>query len=295
MLYFVCFYGKNEFNYPQETLSDLQTITNCNLNLVRYSMNRIDKLFRQKTGNILSVYFTAGYPKLDSTVGIIKALENAGADMIEIGIPFSDPMADGPVIQRSNERALKNGMTLNLLFDQLNNIRDEVKIPLLLMGYLNPVIQFGVENFCLKCSETGIDGIIIPDLPPLIYSEQYFSVFNHYDLYNILLVSPQSSDERIFAIDKISRGFIYIVSSSSITGTKDKFTDTQISYFRRIQEMNLKNPGLIGFGISNRETFVVAGQYSRGGIIGSAFVKVIGQEGNLNENVSQFISNLKEK
>jgi tryptophan synthase alpha chain len=258
-------------------------------------MNRIDKLFRQKTGNILSVYFTAGYPKLDSTVGIIKALENAGADMIEIGIPFSDPMADGPVIQRSNERALKNGMTLNLLFDQLNNIRDEVKIPLLLMGYLNPVIQFGVENFCLKCSETGIDGIIIPDLPPLIYSEQYFSVFNHYDLYNILLVSPQSSDERIFAIDKISRGFIYIVSSSSITGTKDKFTDTQISYFRRIQEMNLKNPGLIGFGISNRETFVVAGQYSRGGIIGSAFVKVIGQEGNLNENVSQFISNLKEK
>jgi tryptophan synthase alpha chain len=253
-------------------------------------MNRIDKLFKDKKGIILSVYFTAGYPHLDSTEGIVRTLEDAGVDMVEIGIPFSDPMADGPVIQRSNEKALRNGMSLKLLFNQLKNIRQEVKIPLLLMGYLNPVIQFGVEDFCAKCVETGIDGVILPDLPPLVYTEEYLSIFNKYNIYNILLISPQSSAARIIAIDKISRGFIYMVSSSSVTGTKANFSDDQILYFKRVSEMKLRNHCLIGFGISNRETFMDAAKYARGGIIGSAFVKILGKDGNFIKNISEFIT-----
>ena len=252
-------------------------------------MNRIDKLLKEKTTNILSVYFTAGYPSLDSTSGIIRSLASAGADMIEIGMPFSDPMADGPVIQRSNEKALQNGMTLKLLFRQLSNIRKKVKIPLLLMGYLNPVLQFGVGNFCRKCMESGIDGVILPDLPPLVYTEQYLPIFKKFNLYNILLITPQSDNERIKTIDKISRGFIYMVSSSSVTGIKGTFSEDQISYFKRISEMNLKNPCLIGFGISNQETFKMANRYASGGIIGSAFVKMLGQPGNEVEKITQFV------
>ena len=256
-------------------------------------MNRIDKLFREKKGTILSVYFTAGYPRLDSTAGIIGALAEAGADMIEIGMPFSDPVADGPVIQHSSEKALRNGMNLKLLFDQLTEIRHEVKIPLLLMGYLNPVMQFGVENFCRECTRTGIDGVILPDLPPIVYREEYFSIFNMYNLYNILLISPQSSVERITAIDKISRGFVYMVSSSSVTGSKGNFSDDQISYFKRVGEMKLRNPVLIGFGISNHETFINAGKFARGVIIGSAFVNILEQDGNDFENINQFIKEIK--
>jgi tryptophan synthase alpha chain len=256
-------------------------------------MNRIDKLFREKKGTILSVYFTAGYPRLDSTAGIIEALADAGADMIEIGMPFSDPVADGPVIQYSSEMALRNGMNLKLLFDQLSEIRDDVKIPLLLMGYLNPVMQFGVENFCRECTRTGIDGVILPDLPPIVYKEEYFSIFNVYNLYNILLISPQSSVERITAIDKISRGFVYMVSSSSVTGSKGNFSDDQISYFKRVSEMKLRNPVLIGFGISNHETFIDAGKFARGGIIGSAFVNILEQDGNDFENINQFIKEIR--
>ena len=256
-------------------------------------MNRIDKLFREKKGTILSVYFTAGYPRLDSTAGIIGALTEAGADMIEIGMPFSDPVADGPVIQHSSEKALRNGMNLKLLFDQLTEIRHEVKIPLLLMGYLNPVMQFGVENFCRECTRTGIDGVILPDLPPIVYKEEYFSIFNVYNIYNILLISPQSSVERITAIDKISRGFVYMVSSSSVTGSKGNFSDDQISYFKRVGEMKLRNPVLIGFGISNHETFINAGKFARGGIIGSAFVNILEQDGNDFENINQFIKEIR--
>jgi tryptophan synthase alpha chain len=256
-------------------------------------MNRIDKLFKEKKTNILSVYFTAGYPNLDSTTVIIKALENAGADMIEIGMPFSDPMADGPVIQHSNEQALKNGMSLKLLFSQLSGIRKEVKIPLLLMGYLNPVIQFGIANFCAECSSVGIDGVILPDLPPQNFVEEYFSIFDKYDLYNILLISPQSSAERIYTIDKISRGFIYMVSSSSVTGTKNDFSEEQVAYFKRVQNMNLDNPCLIGFGISNRETYNKAGKYARGAIIGSAFVKSLGKDDKVIENIGRFIRKIR--
>jgi tryptophan synthase alpha chain len=256
-------------------------------------MNRIDKLFEEKKTDILSVYFTAGYPALDSTTLILTALENAGADMIEIGIPFSDPMADGPVIQHSNEQALKNGMSLKVLFSQLSDIRKFVKIPLLLMGYLNPVIQYGIENFCAECKRIGIDGVILPDLPPQIFAEEYLSIFDKYDLYNILLISPQSSADRISAIDKISRGFIYMVSSSSVTGTKNDFNDEQVEYFKRVQEMNLDNPCLIGFGISNRETFKKASLYAGGAIIGSAFVKTLSKDDKFIENISQFIRKIR--
>ncbi len=256
-------------------------------------MNRIDKLFKEKTKNILSVYFTAGYPHLDSTTIIIKALAEAGADMIEIGMPFSDPMADGPIIQHSNKVALDNGMSIRLLFNQLTDIRKDVEIPLLLMGYLNPVIQFGMENFCKECSRIGIDGVILPDLPPLVYRDRFLPCFEKSDLHNILLITPQSDKERIRTIDKISRGFIYMVSSSSVTGIKGNFSEEQISYFKRVSEMNLKNPCLIGFGISDQEAFKMACKYAAGGIIGSAFVKILGQDGSVSENINQFIKRIK--
>jgi tryptophan synthase alpha chain len=256
-------------------------------------MNRIDKLFKEKQNDILSVYFTAGYPLLDSTTGIIKALEDAGTDIVEIGIPFSDPMADGPVIQRSNEIALKNGMSLKLLFSQLYNIRKKVKIPLLLMGYINPVMQFGFENFCRQCMENGIDGVIIPDMPPIVYLEEYHSVFEKYNLYNILLISPLSDDNRIRTIDEISRGFIYMVSSSSVTGAKGSFSDVQLSYFNRVKDLKLNNPVMVGFGISNHLTFINACEYGRGGIIGSAFIKILGEEGNLAEKIGQFFGEIR--
>jgi tryptophan synthase alpha chain len=253
-------------------------------------MNRIDKLFKEKNNNILSVYFTAGYPHIDSTVEIIKQLSDSGADMIEIGIPFSDPMADGPVIQKSNQKALKNGMNLKLLFSQLKNIRKDVNVPLILMGYLNPVIQFGMENFCRISEESGIDGVILPDLPPLVFTEEYSDIFNKYNLYNILLVSPQSSPERISLIDSISKGFIYIVSSSSVTGKKGAFSEEQITYFNRVKDMALKNPCMIGFGISDREAFLTAGKYARGGIIGSAFLNSLSQSGSSESIISEFIN-----
>lgn len=252
-------------------------------------MNRIDKLFSVKNNNILSVYFTAGYPQLESTADIIRHLSDAGADMIEIGIPFSDPMADGPVIQKSNQAALQNGMSLRLLFNQLKDIRKDTQIPLILMGYLNPMIQFGVEKFCGICEETGIDGVILPDLPPQVYTEKYSVEFNIRNLYNILLISPQSTPDRITMIDNISRGFIYMVSSSSVTGSRGAFSEEQISYFKRVSEMRLKNPCLIGFGISDREGFLAAGKYARGGIIGSAFLNVLSQNGSSETIISEFV------
>jgi tryptophan synthase alpha chain len=256
-------------------------------------MNRIDNIFNEKNGNILSVFYTAGFPVLDSTVRIAKALEESGADMIEIGMPFSDPMADGPVIQHSNDVALRNGMSLRLLFEQLENLRNEVSMPVLLMGYLNPVVQFGVENFCRRCSEAGIDGVILPDLPPDIYNAEYRETFDKYNLCNILLVTPQSSEERISEIDSISRGFIYMVSSSAVTGGRKNFSDVQLSYFKRVREMDLRNPRLIGFGISDHKTFSDACRYAGGGIIGSAFVKLLGLEGDSKEGISQFVTSLR--
>ena len=255
-------------------------------------MNRVDELFRTNRKKILSVFFTAGYPSIDSTAEIIRDLARAGVDMIEIGMPFSDPIADGPVIQRSSEKALLNGMSVKQLFDQLTDIRKTVTIPLLLMGYINPVLKFGVENFCNKCTEIGIDGIIIPDLPPEIYLNQYSGIFEKKDLINIFLITPQTDDERIRWIDSISRGFLYLVSSHSITGMKGNFTEEQLSYFRRISKMNLKNPGIIGFGISDKKTFKSACDMADGAIIGSAFVKMLTETGGGFENIKKFVDDL---
>jgi tryptophan synthase alpha chain len=252
-------------------------------------MNRVDKLFKSRQKDILSVYFTAGYPSVDSTAGIIENLALAGVDMIEIGMPFSDPLADGPVIQRSSEVALKNGMNMKLLFKQLENIRDRVSVPLLLMGYLNPVVKFGMENFCHHCIYAGIDGVIIPDLPPEVYTAQYSILFEKNDLRNIFLIAPGSDNERVRTIDRMSRGFIYMVSSSSTTGMKGSFSREQKEYFKRIRELNLSNPLLIGFGISGNEAFREACLTASGVIVGSAFIKAIGEKGTSPDNIKNFI------
>ncbi|MCW0481687.1 tryptophan synthase subunit alpha [Gaoshiqia sediminis] len=254
--------------------------------------NRINQLFQDKKENILSVYFTAGYPKLDDTVTIIENLVENGVDLIEIGMPFSDPVADGPVIQHSSLVALHNGMTIKKLFEQLKDIRDKVNIPLILMGYLNPVVQFGVENFCQKCAEVGIDGLILPDLPLNEYQEEYQPLFEKYNLHNILLITPQTSEMRLRQIDEASSGFIYMVSSSSTTGVKNNVSDFHQDYFERIRQMELKNPRLIGFGISNRETFENACKYAQGAIIGSAFVKALDGELTLEEKISNFVKSI---
>src|SRR5690554_1985729 len=198
-------------------------------------MNRIDKLFKEKSNNILSIYFTAGYPKLNDTLPIVKAVEEAGADIIEIGVPYSDPVADGPTIQDSNKQALDNGMTMKLLFSQIQDMRKEINIPVILMGYLNPIIQFGMEAFCKKCKDVGVDGIIVPDLPMRQYLDEYKELFDAYDLRNTFLISPQTSEKRIREIDEFSDGFIYMVSSHSITGAKSGITQAQIDYFSAVK------------------------------------------------------------
>lgn len=254
--------------------------------------NRIDQLFKSRKENILSVYFTAGYPNLDDTAEIIRLLENKGVDLIEIGIPFSDPTADGPTIQRSSEKALKNGMNLKLLFEQLRDIRSRINIPLILMGYFNPVMQFGVEEFCRKCEQTGIDGAILPDLPLEEFEQHYRDLFRTHNLHNILLITPQTQPERIRQIDQASSGFIYMVSSSSTTGAGKKVEDFQLDYFNRINSMNLNNPRLIGFGISDHATFANACRYAQGAIIGSAFVKALGESGNLEQSIAGFLNQI---
>ena len=246
-------------------------------------MNRIEQSLLKHSSKgtdpkkLLSIYFTAGYPNLNDTAQVIKQLESSGVDMIEIGLPFSDPLADGPTIQASSTAALVNGMTTEILFDQLKSIRDEVSIPLLIMGYFNPMLQYGIEAFCKKCSETGIDGLIIPDLPVDVFHKEYLPIFEKYGLYNVFLITPQTSDERIKYIDTISKGFIYMVSSASTTGAKNSFDQHQQDYFQRIQDLNLKTPQIIGFGISNHETFKQATQHASGAIIGSAFVKFLSE------------------
>ena len=252
-------------------------------------MNRIKTLFLNKSGGILSIYFTAGYPELNDTVRIIQLLEKYGADLVEVGIPFSDPVADGPVIQHSGSMALKNGMSLKVLFDQLTDIRSRVNIPLILMGYLNPIFHMGMERFLEQCAVSGIDGVIIPDLPPEEYVEYYKNMFSEYGIINILLITPQTPAERIQYVDSISEGFIYMVSSSSTTGIKKGFTVDQTDYFNRIKNMRLKKPCLAGFGISDRDTFNKACRYVNGAIIGSAFIKAIGEEGDMEDKIRRFM------
>jgi tryptophan synthase alpha chain len=256
------------------------------------TQNRLSHTFATKK-NILNIYFTAGFPNLEDTTLIIKALQDSGADMIEIGMPFSDPLADGETIQKSSQKAIDNGMTLHLLFDQLKDIRKKVDIPLLLMGYLNTVLQFDIEKFCKQCEEIGIDGVILPDLPMTEYLEDYQPLFETHGLANIFLITPQTSEDRIKQIAKVSNGFIYMVSTASTTGTKEGTSQEQIPYFQRIKAMNLPIPKLIGFGISDKKSFEVANQYAEGAIIGSAFIKMLSQSKDINKDIRDFILKIK--
>ncbi|QEH41347.1 tryptophan synthase subunit alpha [Chitinophaga sp. XS-30] len=255
-------------------------------------MNRIDQLFSNRSSNILNIYCTAGFPALNDTLTVVEALQQSGADMVELGMPFSDPLADGPVIQDSSTRAIANGMRISVLFEQLKGFRDRISLPVILMGYMNPVLQFGVENFCKKCAETGIDGLILPDLPMDEYESQYRPLFEQYGLHLIFLVTPETSEARIRKIDSLSKGFVYAVSSSSTTG-KDKVMADQQAYFARLKSMQLKNPVLIGFGIRDKATFNTACANSNGAIIGSAFVKAIENSTNLQQDILQFVENIK--
>ena len=258
-------------------------------------MNRINKLFNDRAKkDLLSVYFCAGYPTLNSTVEIITELERQGIDMIEVGIPFSDPMADGPVIQNAATQALRNGMTLRLLFQQLQDIRHHIHLPLVLMGYLNPIMQYGFENFCRSCVECGIDGVIIPDLPYRDYMQHYRIISERYNIKVIMLITPETSEERIRLVDEHTDGFIYMVSSAATTGTQKDFNKEKLDYFQRIQSMNLQNPRMIGFGISNKQTFQSACKYAAGAIIGSKFVTLLGEEGNPEKAVNKLLEALKE-
>ena len=252
-------------------------------------MNRINQKL-EESKRLLSIYFTAGYPNLNDTVTIIQNLEKSGVDMIEIGLPFSDPLADGPTIQASSTKALQNGMTSEVLFGQLKDIRETVKIPLIIMGYFNPILQYGVEEFCKKCSEIGIDGLIIPDLPVDVYNDHYKATFEKYGLVNVFLITPQTSNERIRFIDSISTGFIYMVSSASVTGSQSSFGEEQTNYFERIDKMNLNNPQIIGFGISDNTSFTQATEYAKGAIIGSAFIKHVTSFGV--NDVDKFVSKI---
>lgn len=255
-------------------------------------MNRLEILFQKENKKILSVYFTAGFPKLDDTLAIIRELDRAGVEMIEIGMPFSDPVADGPVIQKSSEKALLNGMSMKLLFDQLVKVRETTKVPLILMGYINPVLKFGVENFLRKCKETGIDGTIIPDLPVEEF-QQYETLFQKFNIINIFLITPRTPVERIIYLDSVSKGFLYMVSTAATTGAINNFGDLQMDYFKKVDNLNLEKPRMIGFGISNKETFLQACTYANGAIIGSAFIRALEGTGSIQEKVSGFISQIR--
>ncbi|MEI6275840.1 MAG: tryptophan synthase subunit alpha [Prolixibacteraceae bacterium] len=256
-------------------------------------MNRLTQLFQNKTGKILSVYFTAGYPTLSGTVSILEALESRGIDLAEVGIPFSDPMADGPVIQQSAGEALRNGMSLKLLFEQLKQVRTTVKMPLVMMGYLNPIMQYGFANFCQSCAEVGIDGVIIPDLPFADYLANYKAIAERHDLKMIMLVSPETEENRIREIDEHTEGFIYLVSSASTTGAQQSFDDGKQAYFTRVADMKLRNPLLVGFGISNKATLDAASAQTSGAIVGSKFIQLLGQCASTDEAVAELLAALR--
>jgi tryptophan synthase alpha chain len=255
-------------------------------------MNRLNQLFASKKDNLLSIYYTAGHPALNTTVDIAEALQKAGVDFLEVGFPYSDPVADGPTIQHSSEQALENGMTLNQLFEELAELRKRVTIPILLMGYFNPIVQYGVERFCKKAAELGVDGIIVPDLPMYEYEELYASHFINNNLSNIFLVTPQTSAERIRKIDELSNSFIYLLSSSTITGFNLKLTNNVEDYYKRVKEMALKNPTIIGFGITDNASFKKACEYANGAIVGSKFVKLLGEDGYM-EKIPAFIKSIR--
>jgi len=253
-------------------------------------MNRLTERLSAE-GKILSIYATAGFPQLKDTLQVLKELENAGVDLIEIGMPFSDPLADGPTIQESSTKALMNGMTTELLFEQLKEIRNHLSIPLILMGYFNPVLQFGVEKFLKKAAEIGIDGVILPDLPLEVYEREYKDLFEAYRLSMIFLITPQTPERRIRQIEKASTSFIYMVSTSSTTGAQEDFNQESMEYFKRIEAMNLQVPTVVGFGISNASSYHQATSHSKGAIIGSAFIKALSKEGI--EGIPSFIKSIR--
>lgn len=256
-------------------------------------MNRITALFETKKKNILSVFFTAGFPALDSTPVVARALQDAGVDMIEIGIPFSDPIADGPTIQQSNKVALENGMSVKLLLEQVKAVRQEVSLPIVLMGYLNPVLQYGIEKFCKEAAANGVDGLILPDMPMDEYLADYKPLMDSVNLLNTFLISPTTSEDRVYKIDEATTGFIYAVSSSSTTGAKSDFTLQQEAYFRGVHGRNLRNPVLIGFGISSHQTFSKACEFASGAIIGSAFINVLQKNSDLQTAIPEFIRSIR--
>jgi len=255
--------------------------------------NRINELFQRKSSSILSVYFTAGFPGQEDTIPVLTALQAGGIDMVEVGIPFSDPMADGPVIQESSHKALMNGMTLKKLFGQLEGMRKEIHMPVILMGYLNVVMQYGLEAFCQDCTLVGVDGVILPDLPMKDYLSEYKPVMDRYGLAVVLLITPETSEARIREIDDNTSSFIYVVSSASITGAQKDFNEMKQAYFRRINGMGLRNPRLVGFGISNKATLDVACQHASGAIIGSRFIECLRQEATPDEAVKVLLEELK--
>ncbi len=254
-------------------------------------MNRIKKLFSEKNSNVLSIYFTAGFPGLNDTNEILSSLQKHGADLIEIGMPYSDPLADGPVIQQSSTAALQNGITIKKLFEQLTGCRNSIHLPLILMGYLNPVLQYGIEEFCRDACKAGIDGIILPDLPMHEYETEYKKLFEKYNLDFVFLVTPETSEKRIRKIDSVTKGFIYAVSSSSITGTTRNI-GAQENYFQRLEKMKLKNPILIGFGIKDHQTFSQACKHTAGAIIGTAYIKAIQNSVNIEIDTSKFLNSI---
>ena len=254
---------------------------------------KIDTIFNTKKTSLLSVFFTAGYPELNDTIPILQHLQSAGVDLVEVGIPYSDPLADGPVIQQTGQQAIKNGMNLHLLLQQLKEAKESIQIPVLLMGYLNPVMQYGIEKFAEDCFHAGVSGVIIPDLPLDEYLLKYDSIFRKYQIANINLITPRTSEERIRYIDEHSNGFIYVVSSSSITGNSLSLQDATIRYFSMIRDMQLKNPCLIGFGIQDHESFQMASEYAQGAIIGSAFLRMLSSSKNMQEDIQKFIEQIK--
>jgi tryptophan synthase alpha chain len=253
--------------------------------------NRIDELFKRKQHNILNVYCTAGYPKLNSTVEVMQSLQANGADLIELGMPYSDPLADGPVIQESSMKAIENGMTINKLFEQLKDMRSTVTVPVILMGYMNPVLQYGFEKFCASAAEVGIDGLILPDLPMYEFETEYGEIIKKYNLDLIFLVTPETKEDRLKQIDTLSSGFIYAVSSSSTTGSNKDINDQQ-SYFQKLQSMKLKNPILVGFGIKDKQTFEAACKYTNGAIIGTAYIKALSNGKDVKAATKEFLGSV---
>ena len=254
-------------------------------------MNRITELFLRKPSRVLNIYCTAGFPALNSTLEVMRSLQDSGADMIELGMPYSDPLADGPVIQASSAKAIQNGMTINRLFNDLVNFRQHIHIPVILMGYMNPALQYGFEKFCAKAAEAGVDGLILPDLPMYEYETEYRAMIERHGLKFIFLVTPETSDERVRRLDELSSGFLYAVSSSSTTGN-EKSMQQQLGYFKRLKDMNLKNPVLIGFGIKDSDTFNAACTYANGGIIGTAYIKALESNGSIQSTTKAFIDGI---